>query len=281
MTLKDTVTLNQGPQMPVFGLGCYKVWGDDCYHAVRWALEAGYAMVDAASRYENEAQIGRALKDSGIPREEIFVVSKLWPTQFQEAEKGLSYSLRQMQLDRLDLYLLHWPGTDETARFRAWEQLLEERARGRVRAIGVSNFTVGQIDGLINEFGVAPAVNQTELHPWYQQRDMAEYCRKFGIAREAWGPIFRGNIGQVPLMEELGKAYGKTPVQITLRWHLQKGHIVIPKSCHKGRIWENSQVFDFMLSQQDMEKIDMLECGRHFGNNPATYSGDDFFVRYH
>ncbi len=279
-SIKDTITLNNGIEMPRLGLGCYKSKGTEGYNAVRWALEADYSMIDTAVRYENEAEVGRAVRDSGKKREDIFIVSKLWPTQFSNPERGIDYSLHKLNMDYMDLYLLHWPGTNETARLHAWEALLNAQEKKKIRAAGVSNFTIAQIQQLIDQFGIIPAVNQVELHPWYPQEEMRAFCTQRNIALEAWGPIFRGHIGEVPLMADLGKQYGKSPVQTAIRWHIQKGNIVIPKSVNQARIQQNCNIFDFALSPDDMQKINALACGRHFGIDAETYSGDDFTVSY-
>lgn len=278
--IKDTIILNNGVKMPQFGLGCYKSTGNTGYNAVRWALEAGYSMVDTAVRYENEAEIGRAVRDCATAREDIFIVSKLWPTQFHEPVRGIDYSLHELNTDYLDLYLLHWPGTNETARLRAWEALLDAQAKNKIRAVGVSNFTIAQIRQLIDQFRIEPAVNQVELHPWYPQDELRAFCSEHQIALEAWGPIFRGHIDEVPLMKKIGQKYGKSPVQVTIRWHIQKGNIVIPKSSNQERIKENSDIFDFSLTPTDMQEIGALASGRHFGIDAETYSGDDFTVSY-
>ncbi len=272
-SVADTIKLNSGIEMPGFGLGCFKALGDEIYNAVRWAVDAGYRMVDTATFYDNEKDVGRGVRECGVSREEVFVVSKMWPTSYDNPQKGLELSLKELDTEYMDLYLLHWPGTNETLRYKAWETLLEYREKGRIRAAGVSNFTVEHLEGLIREFGDALAVNQVELHPWNPQRELSAYCREQGIAVTAWGPISRGHIAEVPLMDELGKKYGKSPVQITLRWHLQKENVIIPKSSNKGRIQANSQIFDFSLNDEDMARIDSLESGRHFGFDPNTFAG--------
>ena len=276
MTIGMPFTLNNQVVMPSLGLGCYKAHGDEIYQAVRWAIEAGYRMVDTASRYENEEAVGRGVRESGVPREDLFVVSKLWPTRFDKPAAGIDFSLRELNTDYMDLYLLHWPGTDDAARFRAWEALLGAVEQQKIRAIGVSNFQIPHLESLIKEFGVVPAVNQIELHPWYPQRELVQYCREHDIAVTAWGPIFRGHIAEVPLMDELASKYGKSPVQVTLRWHVQHGNIIIPKSSNKARIISNSELFDFELSDEDMRAIDALECGKHFGDDPYTFDGAGF-----
>lgn len=270
--IQDTMTLNDGIQMPGFGLGCYKAGNDVVYDAVRTAVEAGYRMFDTAAFYGNEAEVGRAVRECGLPREELFVVTKLWPTRFADAERGVEESLRALDT-YADLFLLHWPGTDEVTRNHAWETLLRYREKGLIRSVGVSNFLIPHLEKLIDQSGVVPSVDQVELHPWYAQSELRGWCKGRDIAVTAWGPIFRGHIDEVPLVAELGEKYGKSPVQVTLRWHIQKGNIVIPKSVHADRIRQNAELFDFSLSADDMARMDALDCGKHFGNDPATFAG--------
>lgn len=277
MQLSPVLHLNDGADMPVVGLGCYKALGDDVYHAIRWAVEAGYRHIDTAMRYENEEDVGRAIRECGVPRESLFLVDKLWPSRFAEPEKNIEQTLRALKADYLDAYLLHWPGADESLRLRAWETMLRYQQKGYIRSVGVSNFMIPHLEQLIAASGVVPAVNQIQLHPWYQQRELCDDCRKKGIAVTAWGPIFRGHLNEVPLMTELAEKYQKTPAQITLRWHLQKGFAVIPKSTKEIRIWENIDLFTFSLAAADMERIDALDCGKGIGgNDPYTYDGDNY-----
>lgn len=274
--ISDKFLLNDGNKMPAFGLGCYKVKGDEIYHSVLWALETGYQMIDTATRYENEKEVGKAIADCAVARENIFVVSKMWPTNYQNPQKAIEFTLREMKLDYLDGYLLHWPCTEESLRYKAWETILNYQQKGYIKSVGVSNFEMSHLKNLIKQFEIVPVVNQIELHPWYQQKEIYEYCKSNNIFVTAWGPIFRGHISEVPLMEELAQKYEKSPVQVTLRWHIQKEHIVIPKSSNKQRIQQNTQLFDFSIDKEDMEKIDALNCGKHFGDNPKFYDGQDF-----
>ena len=278
--IKDTLSLNNGMKIPQLGFGCFQLADREIEQIIRWATEAGYRYFDAATRYENEKGVGQGLRNCGVPREELFVVSKIWPSCFDEPEKAVEYSLKELDVDYIDSYYLHWPSASEDRRYRAWETLLNYREKGLLKSLGVSNFTEEQLEKLIEKFGVVPVVNQVELHPWYPQTELKKYCREKQIEVTAWGPIFRGYIHEVPLMEELGEKYGKSPVQVTLRWHLQHGNIVIPKSSRKERIWENAQLYDFELSQEDMERIDRLENGRHFGSDPNTNNGENVRVEY-
>lgn len=266
-----TILLNDGNKLPQIGLGCYKVPDNVTYQTVRWAIDFGYRHIDTATLYENEAQIGKAVRECGIAREQISVVSKLWPSAFTDPEKGIEYSLKQLDIDYIDVYLLHWPGLDESARYRAWEALLEYQQKGFIKSVGVSNFLIPHLEGLLCQFDTVPVINQIEIHPWSQKKELCSFCREKGIAVDAWGPIFRGHISEVTLLTDMAKKYGKSPVQLTIRWHLQHGNILVPKSAHQERILQNSQVFDFEISEFDMKKIDELECGKHFSQDPNVF----------
>ena len=276
MRQTDKIPLNDGSGIPQLGFGCFQVTNAEIETVMRWAVEAGYRYFDAATRYENEAGVGNGLRGSGVPREELYVVGKMWPSSFDDPVRAIEYSLRQLNLEYIDSYYLHWPSSSEARRFKAWEAMLKYREKGLVRSVGVSNFTRPQLEGLIRAYGVTPVVNQIELHPWYPQTDLCGWCRQAGMAVTAWGPIFRGCIDEVPLLTELGERYGKTPAQVTLRWHLQHGNVVIPKSSSRDRILSNTKLYDFELSAEDMAQIDALECGRHFGDDPNTNDGGNF-----
>lgn len=280
MNKSDTILLNDGSRIPMLGFGCFEIEDAVMDDVIRWATEAGYRYFDAATRYENEKSIGRGVRGCGIPREELYIVSKIWPSCYDEPERAIEYSLRALNLGYIDSYYLHWPSSSKMRRYQAWETLLRYREKGLIRSVGVSNFTQAQLEELTAEFGVVPVVNQIELHPWYQQTALCKWCRSQGIALTAWGPIFRGHIREVPLMAQLGEKYGKSPAQITLRWHLQRGHIVIPKSSNRKRIFENAELYDFSLGQEDMDLIGLLECGRHFGGDPNTNDGENFKITF-
>lgn len=280
MQMDNTILLNDGSLIPQLGFGTFGIVGDMAETVVKQALRAGFRHFDTATRYENEASIGRGLKHSGLFRQELYIVSKIWPSSYDAPEKAIEYSLRQLDMDYIDSYYLHWPTSDESRRNRAWQALLRYREKGLLGSVGVSNFTQEQLERLIDTFGVVPVVNQIELHPWYPQRQLSAWCRKNSIAPTAWGPAFRGHIGEVSLMGELGERYRKSPVQIVLRWHLQHGNIIIPKTSSPERMAENTQLFDFVLTLEDMARIDALECKRHFGGDPNTNNGENFTVRY-
>lgn len=273
--INTTVKLNNGVDMPVFGLGLYKSQpGDEVYNAVRWAIDAGYKLADTATFYHNEESVGKAWKDSGIHREDFFITTKLWPGDFNSVQEMLEQSLRFLQSDYVDLYLLHWPGTDADLRNNAWDVMLEQMAKGRIRACGVSNFYVHHLEGITAHAGVTPVNNQIELHPWYQRREERAYCGQHGITVTSWGPIFHGHLSEEPLMAEVGEKYGKTPAQATLRWHLQQGIDIIPKSVKKERIIENAGIFDFELTEEDMGRINALDGKGHFSFDADQFDGD-------
>lgn len=273
--LQDTIKLINGAAMPALGLGLYKSApeNDETYNAVRMALDIGYRHIDTATFYRNEAEVGRALKDSGVARDQVFVTTKLWITEFDRCREALEESLRSLRTDYIDAYLFHWPGTDTEARYKAWEVLLGEQQKGVIRCAAVSNFLPHHLEDLISRFGVVPPVNQIELHPWRQQRDNVAYCKKKGIQVVAWGPIFHGHLAEEPLMAEIGAKYGVSPARATLRWHLQKGLVPIPKSVHRERLADNALLFDFALSEDDMGRIDALDGKKRFGWSEDTFGG--------
>ena len=269
----DKVTLNDGVKMPWFGLGVYLVAeGDEVYNSVRWALEAGYRLIDTAAFYENEEGVGRAIRDSGIPREEIFVTTKVWNTYhgYDKTLRSCEQSLSKLGMDYADLFLIHWPGQNRDRMLKTWEALLNLKEKKKIRSAGVSNFKQHHIDAVIAASGVTPSVNQVELHPWYSKKDLLRYAQEKGIILTAWGPIFHGHLSEVPEVHELGRKYGKSGAQVVLRWHLQNGVSIIPKSVHKNRIVENEQLFDFELTDEDMRFIDNLNKDKGFGPDPDT-----------
>ncbi|MFV0353442.1 MAG: aldo/keto reductase [Oscillospiraceae bacterium] len=278
--MKKTVRLNDGSSIAQVGFGCFQISDTEMQQVLRWATESGYRYFDTATRYENEQSVGRALRSCGVPRKDLYVVSKIWPICYDNPVQAIEYSLAQLGLEYIDSYYLHWPSSSRERRNKAWEALLQYRQKGLIKSVGVSNFTPYQLQQLIDDYGVVPVVNQVELHPWYQQRELRSWCAEHGVAVTAWGPIFRGHIAEVPLMEELAQKYNKTPVQVTLRWHLQHGNIVIPKSANKERIEQNGSLYDFFIEQADMEKIDALQNGRHFGDDPDTNDGENFIINF-
>jgi len=275
MTVPE-VTLNNGVRMPQLGLGVWRIPNEDVERVVAIALEAGYRSIDTAKLYANEEGVGRAIRASGIPRDDIFVTSKLWNDEhgYDAALRAFDATMERLGLDYLDLYLIHWPAPRQNRYVETWRALERIYSEGRVRAIGVSNFTVETLTRVLNETDIVPVLNQIELHPELAQRELREFHAKHGIATEAWGPLGRGKgLLDRPELAQIGAKYGKTPAQVTLRWHLQLGNIVIPKSVTPSRIRENFQVFDFTLDEEDMARINALDSGRRLGPDPATFIG--------
>lgn len=258
--------------IPPIGLGVYKA-GGAVYDAVRYALDIGYRHIDCAKVYGNEAAVGKAVRESGLPRAEIFVTTKLWPTDFAAAEAACEGSLGRLGLDYVDAYLLHWPGVDAGLRLGAYEALAHLQQRGLIAAAGVSNFLPWHLEELAAHQLPLPACDQLEIHPWFPQREARAYCHSHGIPVVCWSPLFRGAWQDAPILFSIGRAHGKTPVQVVLRWHIQRGDCPIPKSVTPSRILENFQVFDFTLSPQEMAAVGALEDGRHIGNDPNVYDG--------
>lgn len=270
--LKGEFTLHNGVKMPYFGLGVWQAKdGEEVINAVKWALEAGYRHIDTAAIYQNEEGVGTGIRESGIPREEIFLVSKVWNTEqgYEATLKAFENSLKRLNTDYLDLYLVHWPVRGKYKEtWKALETLYKEK---RVRAIGVSNFLRHHLEDLLEDATIVPMVNQMEFHPYLVQQELLDYCKDKGIQYEAWSPLMQGNIFELEVFKSLAKKYNKTIAQIVLRWDLQKGVITIPKSSKKKRILDNADIFDFAISEEDMVKIDGLERGKRFGPDPDTF----------
>ncbi|MGN8644738.1 aldo/keto reductase [Gracilibacillus sp. HCP3S3_G5_1] len=272
MSLTTTVKLNNGIDIPVIGLGVYKAEpGDEVYHAVRSALDLGYRHIDTASLYANEEGVGQAIIDSGIPREEIFVTTKVWNDEqgYEQTKAAFKHSLERLQMDYVDLYLVHWP---VPGKFKETYKALEEIYReGKAKAIGVSNFEPHHLEELLKEAEVTPAVNQVELHPQLQQRAVRDFCKKHDIKIEAWAPLGKARYFDHPVLQELAEKYNKKPSQIIVRWQYQSGIITIPKSVHKSRQQENVDIFDFDLTNEDLEKINRMDEGKRIGAHPDEF----------
>ena len=271
-SLKDTVTLNNGVQMPRLGFGVFKVKeGEEVVDAVKAALAAGYRAIDTAAAYQNEEGVGQAIRESGIPREELFITTKVWNSRqgYDSTLEAFEESRRKLGLDYLDLYLIHWPVKGKYKdTWRAMEKLYNN---GMVRAIGVSNFQVHHLIDLMGSCEVCPMVNQVEFHPLLTQEPLRAYCRENKIQLEAWSPLMQGNL-DLPVLRELAEKYDKTAAQIVLRWDLQHGVITIPKSTHEERIKENANIFDFSLTQEEMERINGLNQNHRFGPDPDNFN---------
>lgn len=255
-----TVTLNNGVKMPQLGYGVYQVTKDECERCVSDALKVGYRLIDTAQSYFNEEEVGNAIAKSGIPREEIFLTTKVWIEHYgyDECRKSVIESMKKLKVDYLDLCLLHQPFNDVYGAYRALEDLYDE---GKIRAIGISNFYPDRMIDLTSFSRIKPAVNQIEIHPHNQQKESIHWHEKYSVQPEAWAPFGEGRGGLFDLddLKKIGKKYGKTTAQVILRWHLQRGIVVIPKSTHIERMRENFDVFDFELSSDDMKIISSLD----------------------
>ncbi|MFB6343298.1 aldo/keto reductase [Saccharicrinis sp. FJH62] len=271
--LAGTVTLNNGVEMPYLGLGVYLTKdGEEVETAVLSALEAGYRHIDTASFYHNEAGVGNALAKSDVDRKDIFITTKVWNSDqgYEKTLKAFEVSLKKLQMDFLDLYLVHWPVKGKfTDTWRAFEKLYKE---GLIRAIGVSNFHEVHLTELLKMAEVIPAVNQVEFHPYLVQQSLVDFCKSKGIQHEAWSPLMQGGVLDVMLLNEIGKKYGKSPVQVTLRWNLQRGTVTIPKSVHPERIRQNVDIFDFELSEEEMRAINALDRNQRVGPDPENFN---------
>ena len=260
--------LSNGLKIPAIGFGTYKLGEDhQVIEEIKNALEIGYRHIDTAAFYGNEEAIGRGIKESGVKREEIFLVTKLWNEYhgYDKAIESFNKSIKRLGVDYLDLFLVHWPTELNSETWRALEDLYYD---GKVKAIGVCNFKIGHLEELKKTARIMPMTNQIEIHPGYTQKDMLEYCQGNNIQLVAWGPIMRGRIFEEPLMIELSKKYNKTIAQITLRWHLQNNIIPIPKSSNKDRIKENFNIFDFEIEKEDILKIDSLNRNESVSQAP-------------
>ncbi|WP_106195846.1 aldo/keto reductase [Alkalibacterium olivapovliticus] len=258
-----TVKLNNGIEMPIEGYGVFQVSPEETERCVTEALEVGYRSIDTAAAYGNEEAVGKAIKLSGIPREELFVTTKLWVSDqgYENTKLAFETSLKKLGLDYLDLYLIHQPFGDYYGSWRAMEDLYKE---GKIKAIGVSNFEADRLVDLILNNDVVPAVNQIEVHPFLQQNEAKAVMEEYGVQIEAWGPLSEGanNIFENELLKEIAEKHQKSVAQVILRWHLDRGVIIIPKSVRKERMQENLAVFDFSLGQEDIEKIATLDLGK-------------------
>ncbi|MCT7366377.1 oxidoreductase [Mycolicibacterium llatzerense] len=269
-----TLTLNDGTSIPVVGLGVWQTPAEDTERAVTAALHAGYRHIDTAAAYGNEAGVGRAVAASGIPREDIYVVTKLWNSEqgYEKTLAAFDASIAQLGLDYLDLYLIHWPTPAQNLFVDTFKAFAHLRDQGRIRAIGVSNFEPVHLKLLIDATGIVPAVNQIELHPRLPQAELRETHARYGIATEAWSPLGQGSMLQDPIITAIAERHGKTPAQVLIRWHIQLGNIVIPKSVNPDRIASNFHVFDFELSEADIASIATLDNGTRLGPDPRTFN---------
>jgi len=269
------IILNNGVEMPQLGFGVWQVPDDEAERAVATALEAGYRSIDTAAIYGNEEGTGKAIAASGVPREDIFLTTKLWNSDqgYDSTLRAFDASLDKLGVEYVDLYLIHWPTPARDKYVDTYKAFEKLHADGRIRAIGVSNFEPDHLQRLIAETSVIPAVDQIELHPHLQQHAAREYHAEQGIATEAWSPLGSGKgLLEVPAIVAIAQKHGRTPAQVVLRWHLQLGNVVIPKSVTPSRIKENIEVFDFSLDTEDLAAISALNEDRRLGPDPATFN---------
>ena len=257
-----TVTLNSGYVMPINGLGTYSLTGDTCFDSETSALQSGVRLIDTAYMYHNEEEVGRAVRDSGIPREEIFVITKLYPNQFSDPETAIEDALEKLNMDYIDMMLLHHPGTDDVKAYKAMEKYVEN---GKIRSIGLSNWYVRELEEFIPQITIKPALVQNEIHPYYQENDVIPYIQSLGITVQGWYPLGgRGHTSELlgdETISAIAAAHGKSSAQIILRWNLQKGVVVIPGSSNPDHIKENTELYDFELTDEEMERINALDRG--------------------
>ena len=266
-----TVTLNSGYEMPIMGLGTYSLSDEECYNSVTALLEAGGRLIDTAYMYHNEAAVGRAIRDSDVPREEIFVITKLYPSQFDNPEAAIDLALETLDIGYIDLLLLHHPGDGDVEAYLAIEQAVAE---GKVHSIGLSNWYIEELEEFLPQVNITPALVQNEIHPYYQEPEVVPYIQSLGITVQGWYPFGgRGHTSELlgdETISAIAEAHGVTSAQVILRWNLQRGVVVIPKSTHRERMQENLEVFDFTLSSEDMERIAALDT-----KTSAFFAHDD------
>lgn len=269
--LQDTIMLNNGVAMPCMGLGVFKVGdGSPVINAVTSALRYGYRSIDTAAVYGNEVGVGQALKKSDIDRESVFITSKVWNEDqgYESTLQAFETSLKKLDVEYLDLYLIHWPVAGKY--LDTWRAMGELYKQKKVRAIGVSNFHIHHLKDILAASDIVPAVNQIELHPLLNQKKIRDFCQLNNIVVEAYSPLMKGNLN-LPVLVDIAERYKKTPAQVVLRWNVQHGIVTIPKSVHDYRIRENSQIFDFSLSDEEMAKIDALNQDKRFSSNPDSF----------
>jgi diketogulonate reductase-like aldo/keto reductase len=270
--LQDTTLLHNGVKMPWFGLGVFKVEdGAEVVNSVKWAIEAGYKSIDTAAVYGNEEGVGQGIKESGVPREELFITTKVWNADqgYESTLKAFDESMKKLGLEYLDLYLVHWPVEGKYKdTWRALETLYKE---GKIKAIGVSNFQIHHLEDVIKDAEIVPMVNQVEYHPRLTQKELQAFCRQHSIQLEAWSPLMQGKLLDDETLTEIAEKHGKSVAQVILRWDLQNEVVTIPKSVKEHRIYDNASIFDFELSQEEMERIDGLNRDERVGPDPDNF----------
>lgn len=272
--MSPRVTLNDGNSIPQVGLGVWQTPAEETERAVTAALQAGYRHIDTAAAYRNEAETGRGLANSGVPRADVFLVTKLWNSDqgYDSTLAAFDASVERLGVDYLDLYLIHWPVPANNAYVDTFKAFAHLHDQGRIRSIGVSNFAPEHLTVLIDSTGIVPAVNQIELHPLLPQHELRELHARLGIATEAWSPLGQGSLLADPVITSIAERHGKTPAQVLIRWHIHLGNIVIPKSVNPERIVSNFDVFDFDLDESDMSAIASLQTDTRLGPDPRTFN---------
>ena len=267
------IPLRGGSQIPQLGFGVFQVPPGETEEVVAKALSTGYRHLDTAAAYRNEGPVGQAVRASGLDRGEIFLTTKCFNDDqgHEEARRAFHASLERLEMDYVDLYLIHWPVPAHDRYVETWKAFIELRDEGLIRAIGVSNFQPAHLERLIAETGETPAINQVELHPYFQQQGLRHEHEELGIITEAWSPLAQGLVLEDPVIEEIAEAHSRTTGQVVIRWHLQLGNVVIPKSVTSERIEQNFEVFDFELSDEEMQAIERLDAGRRTGPDPDTF----------
>ena len=267
------LAMRDGEQIPQLGFGVFQVPPDVTTEAVTRAFEAGYRHIDTAAAYRNEGAVGQAFRASGLDRNDVFITTKCFNDDhgYEQAKRACHDSLKRLELEHIDLYLIHWPVPAHDRYVETWKAFIELREEGLVRTIGVSNFQPAHLRRLIAETGETPSINQVELHPYLQQTGLRNEHEELGILTEAWSPLAQGAVLDDPTIVEIAERHGRTPGQIVIRWHLQLGNVVIPKSVTPERIVENFEVFDFELQPAEMDAIEALDAGRRTGPDPDTF----------
>ncbi|MFC4100927.1 aldo/keto reductase [Paenibacillus xanthanilyticus] len=271
-SIKDSATLHNGVRMPWLGFGVWQISdGASVVDSVKNAIDAGYRSIDTAAAYRNEEGVGQAIRESGVAREELFITTKVWNADqgYESTLAAFEQSRKLLGLDYIDLYLIHWPVKGKYK--ETWRALEKLYADGLVRAIGVCNFQTHHLEDLKDGATIVPMVNQVEYHPLLAQLELRDYCRANNIQLEAWSPLMQGNL-DVPVLAEIGERYGKTPAQVVLRWDLQNEVVTIPKSTTPARIQSNADIFDFVLAQEDMDRITALNQSKRFGPDPDNFN---------
>ena len=273
MSAQPTIQFHDGRSIPQVGLGVWQTPNDIAAPSVRAAIAAGYRHVDTAAIYQNETGVGEGIRSSGVDRKDIFITTKLWndDQSFDSALRAFDQSLKRLGTDYVDLYLIHWPSPSRDRYAESWKALVRLKEEGRAHSIGVSNFAAGHLERIIGETGVTPALNQIELHPDFQQRPLRAVHEKLGIRTESWSPLGQGKLLGNAVVGAVAAKHGRTPAQVIIRWHIDNGLIVIPKSITPSRIEENFQVFDFALDGEDLARLDALDsAGARIGPDPTT-----------